>query len=139
MINRFKLEKCLKPNIPKQIRKLVSNLILFNNKHHYERLSEKEVIQKFKGSGLAEYIDFDKLEQPEASKVEQPEASKVEPQPVITIHEKIKVNKVTVSLSHTQAGELFNLLDRHKEEYPELHELVFQAMTQELFGRINNQ
>lgn len=46
-------------------------------------------------------------------------------------------SKVTVTFSHAQAAELFNLLEANKDQHPDLHELVYQAMTQELFSRIN--
>jgi len=44
---------------------------------------------------------------------------------------------VTIVFTDTQVSELFNLLDAHKDEHPELHEHVYQAMTKELFGRVN--
>jgi len=43
---------------------------------------------------------------------------------------------VTIKLSDDEAGELFELLDKNKEQYPNLHERVYQAMTSELMIRI---
>lgn len=45
--------------------------------------------------------------------------------------------KVTIVLTNDQVSKLFNLLDANKDEYPELHEVVYQAMTKELFNRID--
>ena len=55
--------------------------------------------------------------------------------PIPSITERLPM-KVTLVLEEQQASELFNLLEWHKNEHPELHELMYQAMTQELFKSI---
>ncbi len=44
---------------------------------------------------------------------------------------------VTVNFSDKQVTELFNLLEKNKEDHPELHEVVYQAMTKTLMARVN--
>lgn len=129
MINTELLKECIKPGTPESL----YNWILFTNRHHNEKRSAELTIAKFKPAVIGEYIDFDKLEELMKPK---PVAAPA-PEPASYIETETQARKVTISVDHHQAGELFNLLEDHKDQHPELHELVYQAMQQELFSRIN--
>ena len=45
--------------------------------------------------------------------------------------------KVVVEFTNEQVKELFHLLEDVKVAYPELHEVVYQAMFKSLMSRIN--
>jgi hypothetical protein len=51
--------------------------------------------------------------------------------------EGIRLNKVVIEFEDDEIGRLYELLDRNKESYPELHEKVYQAMTTTLLKRIS--
>lgn len=105
--------------------------ILFTNHHHNQHRTHDETVAKFKGTVLGSYIDFNKLEELNMPKdtVESIAPTIIEPEAPRT--------KVTIQLDNEQAGELFNILEGIKDQHPELHEVVYQAMTKELFSRIN--
>jgi hypothetical protein len=109
----------------------IVNWILFTNRHHNEHRTHDETVAKFKGTVLGSYIDFNKLEELNMPKdtTETPSVSNIEPEAPRT--------KVTIQLDDEQAGELFHLLEGVKDQHPELHELVYQAMAKTLFSRIN--
>ena len=44
---------------------------------------------------------------------------------------------VTVVFKDSEVSELFKLLEEHKSEHANLHEVVYQAMTKTLFQRID--
>lgn len=127
MIDRHMLEECILPSVSVSI----ANWILFTNRHHNEHRTPEHTIASFKAHTIGEYIDFNKLE---ALMNPQPKALTM---PCTTHKIKVPEVKVIVELNHEQTTELFNLLEGCKNEHPELHELVYQAMTKELFNRIN--
>jgi len=45
-------------------------------------------------------------------------------------------NQVTIVFKDSEASELFNLLEKNKDEHPDLHEKVYQAMFKTLMNRI---
>lgn len=51
------LDECIKPGTSTSLR----NWILFTNHHHYSHLTHDQTVQKFQGTTIAEYIDFEKL------------------------------------------------------------------------------
>lgn len=124
MIPKSYLEECFKEGTPQSL----ISWACFTNHHHNAHQTTKETIQKFKGSELGKCIDFDKLEKLMAPK---PEVTK----PILTIDHS---PKVILELNHQQTSELFNLLDQHKDEHTELHELLYQAMTREILNRIGS-
>lgn len=129
MINSELLKECIKPGTPESL----YNWILFTNRHHNSQHTPEVTIAKFKRALIGEDIDFDKLEELMKPK---PVAAPA-PEPASYIETETQARQVTISVNHQQAGELFNLLEEHKDQHPELHELVYQAMQQELFSRIN--
>lgn len=130
MIQAHLLEESLIPGISISLK----YWIMFTNQHHNGNRTTEQTIAKFKGTVIGEYINFDKLAgllAPKPVIVKEPETV----QPVLSIRERPPMI-VTVRLDQEQAAELFNLLEQNKDEHPELHELVYQAMTAELFRHI---
>jgi len=132
MIKPELLRESIKPGTSESLR----NWIMFTNQHHNSHHTAEQTIAKFKGTTIGEDIDFDKLEELMKLKPIQPEPTPPPVKPVITIRERTETRSVVVKFSHEQAAELFSFLDQHKDEHPELHEIVYQAMTRELFSRI---
>ena len=129
MIDASKLRSSIKPGTSESM----INWIMFTNHHHNDKRSEKETIEKFRGNGLGEYLEFDKLDNP-------PEVNAAVKPVTLLIPENVSTRrKVTIKLDQEQAGELFGLLEKHKDEHPELHELVYQWMTRDLFLRLSEQ
>jgi hypothetical protein len=126
MIDRDILQMCFVPGTPITIK----NWIGFTNRHHNEHRSPEETIRKFKNSEIAQYIDFNQLE-----KLMLPKPTTDTVTPISPITERTPM-RVTLVLEEQQASELFNLLGKHIDEHPELHELMYQAMTRELFNSI---
>ena len=44
---------------------------------------------------------------------------------------------VTINFKDSEISTLYNFLEKHKEDYPDLYEKVYQDMTAELISRIN--
>lgn len=129
MINPELLKQAIKQGTPESL----YNWILFTNHHHNSQHTPEVTIAKFKRALIGEDIDFGKLEELMKPK---PVAAPA-PEPASYIETETQARKVHLTLDHQQAGELFNLLEDHKDQHPELHELVYQAMQRELFSRIN--
>lgn len=120
------LEECIKPGTSSSLR----NWILFTNRHHNDHRTHDQTVQKFQGTTLGEFIDFEKL------------AVLSQPKPEIIVSDKVQEylkrdHSVTITFEDTEIGKLFNLLDKYKDECPDLHEKVYQAMTDTLMRRIN--
>jgi|WetSurMetagenome_2_1015567.scaffolds.fasta_scaffold65360_7 hypothetical protein len=129
MINPEFLRESIKPGTSETLR----NWIMFTNHYHNGNRTTEQTIAKFKGAVIGESIDFDKLEELMKPKPIQPEPTPEPVKPIITI--RTEARSVIVQFSYDQVTELFSFLDQHKDEHPELHEVVYQAMTRELFSR----
>ena len=46
---------------------------------------------------------------------------------------------VKIDFEDHEVSKLFDLLNKHKDEFPDLHEKVYQAMAKELFRRVNEE
>ena len=53
------LEESIRPGTSK----CMVNHILFTDHHHYSHLSHEEMVAKYKGTVLGEYLDFEKMDQ----------------------------------------------------------------------------
>lgn len=133
MIDPELLKQSIKPGTSQ----CLIDWVRFVNSYHNTNRSPESIIAKWKGTELGECIDFDKLAElmkPKPVEPPKPEPVKPEPyRPIFTIKEE---RSVVVKFNDEQIVELFNLLDKNKEEHPELHEHVYQAMTRTLFSRI---
>jgi hypothetical protein len=127
MIDTEKLREAIKPGTSESL----IYWILFTNHHHNSHRTPEETVAKFQGTELGKCLDFNILEKLMHKPTKTPPADP----PIRSCIE--RESKVSVTLSHAQAAELFNLLEANKVQHPELHELVYQAMTKELFSRIN--
>jgi hypothetical protein len=110
------------------------NWICFTNAHHNGHRTHDETVKAFRGTTLGEYIDFDKMAAlcaPKPKEVPMPEK--------ISIPScKSREMPVVIEFNDSEVSELFNFLDKHKEEVPAIHEKVYQAMTRTLMARINH-
>jgi hypothetical protein len=103
------IEDYILPNTPT----VLKNHIIFTTAHHYNR-DLKVALKKFKGSQLDEYINW----------------AYKEPVPMSKMRSE---GSVTITFTDTQVSKLFGIV----ESDPELHEVVYQAMTKTLMNRIN--
>jgi hypothetical protein len=119
------LQECIKPDTSLSL----INWICFTNAHHNGHRTHEETVKAFTGTVLGEHIDFEKL-----TILNQPVKEPVMPKPCIN---RIEERTVTIAFKDNEISELFNFLDAHKNECPDLHEKVYQAMTKTLFSRID--
>jgi len=120
------LKECIKPGTSESL----INWIIFTNAHHNGHRTHDETVKSFSGTGLGEHIDFEKMAI--LNKPKEPEP--VMPQPCINRSEE---RTVTIVFREDEISKLFNFLDERKDECPDLHEKVYQAMTKALFSRID--
>lgn len=127
MIDSNKLKKSILPGTSRSM----FEWILFTNYHHNGKRREKETIEKFRGTELGKCLDFDILDD-----LKTPEEKPEEDFTILIPANLTTKRHVHFHLSQEQAGELFGILEQHKEEHPKLHELVYLYMTRDLFLRI---
>lgn len=127
MIDPEKLRKSILPGTSQNMR----DWILFTNYHHNSQRTEKETIEKFRGTVLGEYLSFETLDGHKAPEnIPLPETTILIPEGTSTR------KKVQIMLTQEQAGELYAILEKHKDTHPELHEVVYRYMTHDLFIRM---
>lgn len=120
------IKECFKPRTPI----VIQHWIIFTNHHHNQHRTHNETVKSFRGTEIGKYIDFKKM------------AFLCKPKPEIPVSNTIrnieKECSVTITFRHDEVAELFNILDNVKLDHKVLHEKVYQAMLNNLMGRIHN-
>lgn len=140
------LEQCIKPGTSQ----VLINWYLFTDRHHNGGFTHEETVKKYKGTVMGEDIDFDKMDKLiEEENMKQkadiipngdypPHAfARQAVNDLKSIQERIESRRVTITFGDQEVSKLFNLLEKYKDEAPDIHEIVYQAMTNELISRIN--